>query len=151
MKLRSREFRNSFLIQATMSVMAISPDSPECFTSCSCESETPEGNRAFVNSSILCILIIYCLVFFRHSISIACKRTFFPDVSPYLAWHDRLLQEGRAGTARTSGYCFLLPLRRLTSLMSFYKKTYCECNVFASTSFFLVGLHREKMAALSKE
>jgi hypothetical protein len=61
---------------------------------------------------------------------------------------EGVLQEGRADLLWTSRGDFLLPaLRRLTSLMSFYKKTYCECNVFASTSFFLVGLHREKIGS----
>ena len=59
--------------------------------------------------------------FLRHSD--ACNWTFFSGAFPYLAWHDRLLHDGRAGTARrTSGLFMYLAGRFFIAAATIYKK-----------------------------
>ena len=113
-----------------MCVVAICPDYPESIIYCSRGSETPGGNRAFLNASILCVWSIDSffsgIQFQLHEIELFSRRV---SDSPYLAWHDRLLQdecvlqEGRAACFSTSRGDFLLPLlSHHCDTYDFYKK-----------------------------
>jgi hypothetical protein len=66
-----------------MSAVAICPDHPGSIIYCSRGSETPGGNRAFLNASILCVWSIDSLFsdiqFQLHEIELFSRRVFLSN------------------------------------------------------------------------